>query len=246
MKRRSNPISNFILGGFITSILLCSAPTFAQFSKLMKNLERANQEARETRRAANETANTAKEAKKTADEAMNKGNQTSTPSTTQANDLLPAGKDYYISTTGNGREATKQQPAKELGVIIPQLQAGDRIHIAAGKYLGATERGSDVMDVPVSIIGGYSPDFSTRDPWGKYRTVLTGTNEYMKESTERIGILTDKKYKDWAGEITLDGLVIDNGPRNRFQAKKACTSCEKHQNRQAKTLAPKPRVSKFG
>lgn len=225
MKRRSNPVLTFVLGSFITSILLCATPSFAQFSKLMKNLERANQEARETRRAANETASTAKEAKKTADEVMNKGkqtsNQTNTPSTTQTNDLLPAGKDYYISTAGNGREATKQQPSKELGVIIPLLQAGDRIHIAAGTYLGATERGSDVMDVPVSIIGGYSPDFSTRDPWGKYRTVLTGTNEYMKESTERIGILTDKKFKDWVGEIVIDGLIIDNGPRNRYQAQKS-------------------------
>lgn len=130
------------------------------------------------------------------------------------------GKDYYISPNGNGRVASKEQPAKELGVVIPQLQAGDRIHIAAGTYLGATERGSDIIEVPVSIIGGYSPDFSRRDPWGAYQTILSGTNEYMKESTERIGILTDKKFRDWSGEIIIDGLIIDNGPRNRYVQKK--------------------------
>ncbi|MFN8344478.1 MAG: right-handed parallel beta-helix repeat-containing protein [Spirosomataceae bacterium] len=200
-------------------ILSAGFPSQAQFGKILKDIEKGVKDVKKSANDATRTAqNTQKgmeDSRKTAGESF--GNS---PKKEPAQNDLPAGRDFYISPTGNGREATKNQPAKELAVVIPQLQAGDRIHIAAGTYLGATERGSDIFDTPVSIIGGYSPDFSSRDPWGKYRTLLTGTNEYMKESTERIGILTDKKFKDWNGTVLIDGLVIDNGPRNRYVQKK--------------------------
>lgn len=199
-----------------------SLPASAQFGKLLKDVEKGIKDVKKTTDDASRTAkNTQKsvvDTRKTAGGLIGSASNSSQESTTSKD--LPSGRDFYISLNGNGREATKNQPAKELAVVVPQVQAGDRIHIAAGTYLGATERGSDIFDVPVSLIGGYSPDFSSRDPWGKYRTVMTGTNEYMKESTERIGILTDKKFKDWNGTVLIDGLLIDNGPRNRYLHKK--------------------------
>lgn len=197
-------------------------PASAQFGKLLKDVEKGIKDVKKTTGDASRTAkNTQKgveDTRKTAGGLLSSASNGDKESATSKD--LPSGRDFYISLNGNGREATKNQPAKELAVVVPQVQAGDRIHIAAGTYLGATERGSDIFDVPVSIIGGYSPDFSSRDPWGKYRTVMTGTNEYMKESTERIGILTDKKFKDWNGTVLIDGLLIDNGPRNRYLHKK--------------------------
>ncbi len=196
-------------------------PTHAQLGKFLKDVEKGVKDVAKTTNEASRTAkNTQKEvegARKTTSGLFGSGKNDESSSTSSD---LPSGRDFYISTNGNGREATKNQPAKELGVVVPQVQAGDRIHIAAGTYLGATERGSDIFDVPITIIGGYNADFSNRDPWGKYRTILTGTNEYMKESTERIGILTDKKFKDWNGTVLIDGLIIDNGPRNRYVQKK--------------------------
>jgi hypothetical protein len=193
----------------------------AQLGKLLKNVEKG---VKDVKKSTDEVSRTAKNSQKTVEDTHKTANgllgSSSANSKESAVNDLPTGRDFYISLDGNGREASKKQPAKELAVLVPQVQAGDRIHIAAGTYLGATERGSDIFDVPVSIIGGYSPDFSRRDPWGQYRTVLTGTNEYMKESTERIGILTDKKFKDWNGTVLIDGLIIDNGPRNRYLHKK--------------------------
>lgn len=193
----------------------------AQFGKLLKNVEKG---VKDVKKSTDDVSRTAKNSQKTVEDTHKTasgllGSSSANGKESAVNDL-PTGRDFYISLDGNGREASKKQPAKELAVLVPQVQAGDRIHIAAGTYLGATERGSDIFDVPVSIIGGYSPDFSRRDPWGQYRTVLTGTNEYMKESTERIGILTDKKFKDWNGTVLIDGLIIDNGPRNRYLHKK--------------------------
>lgn len=186
----------------------------AQFGKLLKDVEKGIKDVKKSGENASRTA------KGTQESAKGLLDNTKTTGKESAATDLPAARDFYISPNGNGREASKNQPAKELAVVAAQVQAGDRIHVAAGTYLGATERGSDLFEVPVSIIGGYSPDFSKRDPWGEFRTVLTGTNEYMKESTERLGILTDKKFRDWTGTVIIDGLVIDNGPRNRYLHKK--------------------------
>ena len=98
-----------------------------------------------------------------------------------------------------------------------QLKAGDVVHVAAGVYTSKADQSSDVFSVPISIIGGYSPDFSQRDPWGQYKTVFSGTNDISKGlTTERIGILTDKGYKDWTGTIVIDGIIVDNGARNYY------------------------------
>ncbi len=132
------------------------------------------------------------------------------------------GKDYYVSQNmGKGRLGSKEQPAKDLAAISGFLKAGDRVHIAAGEYVSKTKRGTDIIEVPVSIYGGYNDDFSQRDPWGKYKTVLTGTNDYAtSETTERLAIFTDKKFRNWKGTIVVDGLIVNNGPRNRYATDK--------------------------
>jgi hypothetical protein len=124
--------------------------------------------------------------------------------------------DYYISSNGKGRTASKEQPAKDLAAVIMKLKAGDVVHIASGTYKSKSGRGSDVIPVSVSIIGGYSPDFSTRDPWGKYKTILTGTNDYNS------GLTTSRlRINGRAGSpVFIDGIIIDNGPRNRYKTDK--------------------------
>ena len=131
---------------------------------------------------------------------------------------VPAGKDYYVSQErGKGRIGSIEQPAKDLAAIAAFLEAGDRVHIAEGTYISKTGRGTDIIEVPVSIIGGYSSDFQSRDPWGAHQTILTGTNDYATaETTDRLAILTDKKYRNWEGTVRVDGIIIDNGPRNRY------------------------------
>ena len=133
-----------------------------------------------------------------------------------SNAQITKGKDYYISPTGRGRTASKAKPAKDLAAVIMKLKAGDVVHIAGGTYKSKSGRGSDVIPVSVSIIGGYSPDFSTRDPWGKYKTILTGTNDYST------GLTTSRlRINGRAGNpVLIDGIIIDNGPRNRYKTDK--------------------------
>ena len=132
------------------------------------------------------------------------------------NAQITKGNNYYISPTGKGRTASKAKPAKDLAAVIMKLKAGDVVHIAGGTYKSKSGRGSDVIPVSVSIIGGYSPDFSTRDPWGKYKTILTGTNDY------NTGLTTSRlRINGRAGNpVLIDGVIINNGPRNRYKTDK--------------------------
>lgn len=128
------------------------------------------------------------------------------------------GADYYVSAAvGKGKKATLEKPAKDLGNIIKKLEPGDVIHIAGGTYLGRGSNGSDVITVPVSIIGGYSDDFSERDPWGKYRTVLSGDNMSKNwQRTPRLMIDLMKYKGKEMPPIMIDGVIIDDAERNRY------------------------------
>lgn len=197
MKRYLFPIS-------ITAILIFqSVAGFAQFDQLKKSVNKANTTLSKTAEATKAT----------------KPATTATPKPTTASNDTPAatGQHYYVRPDGKGKDATKEAPAKDIAAIAMQLKAGDVVHVAAGVYTSKADQSSDVFSVPISIIGGYSPDFSQRDPWGQYKTVFSGTNDISKGlTTERIGILTDKGYKDWTGTIVIDGIIVDNGARNYY------------------------------
>ncbi len=132
--------------------------------------------------------------------------------------------DFYVSAgRGRGKAATKEKPAKDLGNIISNLNPGDTVHIAAGTYLGKGKSGCDLITVPVSIIGGYSDDFSRRDPWGAFKTVLTGKNSTKNYKVGPRLMISLKKYEyhksggNDTPKIVVDGLIIDQGPQNRYK-----------------------------
>ncbi len=132
------------------------------------------------------------------------------------------GREWYISkNTGSGQLGTKERPAKDLGNIIHHLKPNDIIYVAEGIYMSKGKRGSDEINVPVKIYGGFDTSFTTRDPWDKHKTIFTGVNEYMKLTTPRLYIRTDQQREknnqlSQGGEIIVDGIIFDNGPRNRY------------------------------
>jgi hypothetical protein len=198
---------------FIISISI-SIEMSGQFDKLKKSIGNTTKTVQKTTKDASEIKQSVSpESKKTNASTTTNSNTKTSYNKTKSTD----GQDYYIRPDGKGKEATKESPAKDIAAIAMQLKAGDVVHVAGGTYTSKVDQSSDVFSVPISIIGGYSPDFNTRDPWGRYKSVFSGTNDISKGlTTERIGILTDKGYKDWAGEIVIDGIVIDNGARNYY------------------------------
>ncbi len=127
--------------------------------------------------------------------------------------LTAQAEEYYVAPGGKGKDATRDKPAKDLGNLIAKLKEGDTVHLAAGAYLSRDESGSDSIGVAVKIIGGYCEGFEKRDPWGACRTILTGNNE-LKGSTDYRLIIDARRC---TGEVVVDGLIFDNGPRNRYK-----------------------------
>ena len=132
-------------------------------------------------------------------------------------------KDWYVSANkGKGKKGSKKRPAKDLGNITKRLKAGDTVHIAGGTYLGRGKNGSTVITVPVSIIGGYDESFTSRDPWGAHKTVLSGLNRNNKNWVSSPTLMIDlNKYRGkLMPAIMVDGLIVDNADRNRYKTDK--------------------------
>ncbi len=132
--------------------------------------------------------------------------------------LQALAEDYYVSANrGKGKKGTLEKPSKDLGHLIKKLKPGDVIHIAEGSYLGRGKNGSDVITVPVTIIGGYNDDFTRRDPWGAHKTILSGLNKNKNwVGTPRLLIDLSKYKQKEMPAILIDGIIIDHAGRNRY------------------------------
>lgn len=128
-------------------------------------------------------------------------------------------RDWYVSAArGRGKAGSIEKPAKDLGNIISRLEDGDRVFIAEGVYPGRGKNGHDGIDKPVEIYGGFADDFSKRDPWGTHKTILAGTNN-TENWVQGYRLSVDlSKRRDIRGKhkVVVDGLIVDNGPRNRY------------------------------
>jgi hypothetical protein len=73
----------------------------------------------------------------------------------------------------------------------------------------------------VSVIGGYSDDFSSRDPWGAHRTILSGDNHSENfDGMPRIMIDLMKYKGKKMPKIVVDGIIVDDSARNRYKTDK--------------------------
>ena len=123
---------------------------------------------------------------------------------------------YYVSATkGKGKKGTKEEPVRDLSVIAPNLKTGDTVMIAGGTYTGRADCGSDQIKVACKILGGWSDDFTTRDPWGAHRTILSGDNK-TKNWNFNARLWFDCRGQRETGAIVVDGIIVDNGTRNYY------------------------------
>ena len=125
-------------------------------------------------------------------------------------------KDIYVSleTGKNKNEGTKEAPLKNLWKAIESAEHGDAIHLAEGIYPGKMKCNWFKIDKAISIIGGYSSDFSERNAL-KHRTMFQALNENNDKRGNGLGVFTiefdhSKKEPDNV-DMVFDGLVFDDG-----------------------------------
>ncbi|QQS28816.1 MAG: right-handed parallel beta-helix repeat-containing protein [Sphingobacteriales bacterium] len=194
---------------FIALVSFLTTPfSYAQFNKALNEFKSLKKEVQKT----------GNEVKQTTSSSAKTGSSSTAANKEATNENTNSGREWYINIAiGSGKEGTIEKPAKEIAAIALQLKPGDVIYIAEGIYKGKADMSSDIITVPVSIIGGYNQDFTKRDPWGNHKTVLSGVNGYMKsETTSRLSLQCSKSHKDYSGQVLIDGLIIDNGSRNFY------------------------------
>lgn len=122
-------------------------------------------------------------------------------------------RDVYVSRKAgsNKNPGTKAAPKKLLWKVMKTIKKGDRIHVAAGIYLGQRKVGlmpglRRVNDVVIE--GGWNADFTERDPF-KHLTII-GSKPNLQPPTGTVFHFEDAK------DLTIDGFLIDRGIANYY------------------------------
>lgn len=135
-----------------------------------------------------------------------------------AGDMLSpeSGNVIFVSkTTGSNKNpGSRTEPLKNFDKAIKKAAAGDTIAVAEGVYSGTFDIGYFESDKALKIYGGFSTDFSQRDPIA-HPTLFQPDNKSAAKS--RKPILRFSKNIDG---LVIDGLVIDMGERNSYHENK--------------------------
>ena len=126
-------------------------------------------------------------------------------------------KTMYVSVNGSNRnDGSKASPLKDLQKAIDEAPEGALICLAEGNYLGDVDQGWVKVNKYVSIVGGYSNDFSQRDPI-KFRTTMQpGPAQIMTSGNQ--GVMDIRVVGKRNGVVLVDGIIFDRGQINAYLA----------------------------
>lgn len=128
-----------------------------------------------------------------------------------ANAIPQGAKAMYVSVKSgsNRNDGSLALPIKDLQKAINVAPEGAVIYLAEGNYLGNLDQGWVKVDKYISIVGGYSDDFSQRDPL-KYRTTMRpGAEQKMTSGNQ--GVMDIRVVGKRDGVVLIDGIIFDRG-----------------------------------
>lgn len=118
-------------------------------------------------------------------------------------------RDWFVRAAATDGDGSQAKPFADPWQALEKVQAGDAVHVAAGKYYGRLGQGTWAIPFDkVQLIGGYDASFKTRDPW-----------------TNHTQLLWDKTSKNWPKEVRLlshakdtvvDGVILDMRDQNQY------------------------------
>ncbi|GAB1433323.1 right-handed parallel beta-helix repeat-containing protein [Spirochaetota bacterium] len=122
---------------------------------------------------------------------------------------------YVSESRGNNRNnGSLEKPLKDLQKAINDAPEGAQILVAEGNYQGTLDVGFIEIKKYVSIIGGYSQDFSKRDPL-LYKTMIRPGPASSGTSGSK-GLLEVYVRGKRNGVILIDGFILDKGDTNCY------------------------------
>ena len=132
---------------------------------------------------------------------------------------LNNGKTWYVSAAGNNKNdgTSASAPLKNLQKAIDNAENGDVILVAEGNYLGTLNVGYiEIKDKYISVVGGFSPDFSERNPV-THKTYIQPTENNVSTNGAK-AVMTINASGNRSGIILIDGFGLDLGMENKYAA----------------------------
>ncbi len=127
--------------------------------------------------------------------------------TTTAADPARA-RDWFVRAGSTG-DGSREKPFGDPWEALEKCEAGDAIHIAEGRYTGKLQSGHWAIPFDgVQLLGGYSADWSKRDPW-TFKTQLVWDRNSKNFPLEPRILATVKG-------VAIDGLVLDGMEQNEY------------------------------
>ena len=125
-------------------------------------------------------------------------------------------KTLYVSVNkgSNRNDGSLSAPLKDLQKAIDEAPEGALICVAEGNYLGYLDQGWVKVNKYLSIVGGYSEDFSQCDPL-KYRTTMRPGVGQIKTSGNQ-GVMDIRVLGNRKGSVLIDGIIFDRGQINLY------------------------------
>ncbi|MGI6719030.1 MAG: DUF1565 domain-containing protein [Bacteroidales bacterium] len=138
-----------------------------------------------------------------------------TDATTLTNRIPKGTKDIYVSQSGSNRNTGgKSDPYKDIQKAIDEAPEGAVIHIAQGNYLGKLNVGYIEVKKYISLVAGYSDDFSQRDPIN-FRTSIQPPADAGGVNANH-GLIDIFVSGNKNGHVLIDGFYLDKGQMNKY------------------------------
>lgn len=127
--------------------------------------------------------------------------------------------DFYVNkaTGKNKNDGSKESPFKNLQKAIDVANDGDTIYVSEGNYCGMMDRGLITLNKTLTILGGYSPDFSVRDILVHRSTIIPVSK--VDVNREKGVIYVDQGTKK--GKTVIEGFIFDQGETNNYHPTEA-------------------------
>jgi hypothetical protein len=127
------------------------------------------------------------------------------------------GADWYVSGEkgDNQNPGTREAPFKNIEAALKAAGPGDLIRVAQGNYYGLRGKGYLEVLQPVELLGGYAPDFSSRDILKHLTTIIPDRESGASGRKPLLSILNVPAGKT----MILDGFILDRGAQNAYSVK---------------------------
>ena len=121
------------------------------------------------------------------------------------------GSKWYVSSTGSNKNdgRSPETPLKNVQKALDEAKDGDVIMVAEGNYTGTLDQGFIDVNKYVSLIGGYSSDFSERNPYVHRTYIQTNPDHVSKNGTKASLNLEVRGSR--AKSVVIDGFSVDRG-----------------------------------